>query len=120
MAKKLKPILPTLREKKRYLAFEIISKSKIKEFSGVSGSIWAYLLSFIGELGAAKAGIWVLSDKYNPETQRGVIKVSHRYVNELKSAIAFIDRIAGQEVIVRSLCVSGMLNKASSFTGAVK
>ena len=112
MAKKLKPILPTLREKKRYLAFEIMSKSKIKDFSAVSSSIWAYLLSFMGEIGSAKAGMWVLADKFDSKTQTGIVRINHKYVNELKTALALIDKIENQEVIVRSLNVSGILKKA--------
>lgn len=112
MATKIKPLLPSLREKKRYLAFEIISKGKIKDFSSVSSAIWANSLSFMGELGAAKAGIWLLPDKYNEKTQRGIIKVGNKHVNELKAALALIGKIDGNEVIVRSIIVSGMLNKA--------
>ncbi len=108
-----KTILPSLREKKRYLAFEIISKSKIKGFSAVSSAIWSNSLSFMGELGAAKAGIWLLPDKYNEKTQRGIIKVSNKHVNELKAALALIKEIDNNEVIVRSIIVSGMLNKAA-------
>ena len=117
MAKKLKPILPSLREKKRYLTFEIISESKIKDFSGVSKAIWASLLSFMGEHGTAKAGAWVLSDKYNPSTQRGIVKIGHRHVDSLKASLALIREIDGNDVIVRSITVSGMLNKASNHIG---
>ena len=112
MNKKLKPILPTLREKKRYLAFEIISKSKIKDFSSVSGAIWSSSLSFMGEIGAAKAGIWVLADKYDSNAQKGIIKVGHKHVNELKASLALIDKIENQDVIIRSSKVSGILKKA--------
>ena len=117
MAKKLKPILPSLREKKRYLTFEIISKSKIKDFSGVSKAVWASLLSFMGEHGTAKAGAWVLSDKYNPATQRGIVKVNHKHVDQLKASLALIKDIDGNEAIVRSIIVSGMLNKATKHIG---
>jgi len=115
VASKLKPILPSLREKKRYLAFEIVSKSKIKDFSAVSRAIWTSLLSFEGELGAAKAGIWLLPDKYNEKTQRGIIKVTHKHVNSLKASLALIKNIENQDVIVRSLVSSGILNKATKF-----
>ena len=114
MAKKLKPILPTLRERKRYLSFEIIGKHKIKDFSSVSSAVWSSLTSFMGELGCAKAGIWVLNDKYDEKTQRGIIKVGHKHVNELKTSLALINEIEKNEVIVRSLNVSGILKKAST------
>ncbi len=116
MANKLKPILPTLRERKRYLAFEIVSKAKIKDFSSVSSAIWASLLSFSGELGSAKAGMWILSDKYDTKTQRGIIRINNKYVNELKTSLALIDRIEGSDVLIRSTNVSGILKKAAKYT----
>ncbi len=110
--KGLKPLLPTLKEKKRYLAFEIISKSKIKAFSEVSRAIWASTLSFAGTKGTAKMGIWVFPEKYNQEKQTGIIRVEHRGMDELKASLALINKIEEQPVIVRSLGASGILAKA--------
>ncbi|MBN2111768.1 ribonuclease P protein component 2 [Candidatus Woesearchaeota archaeon] len=116
MSNQIKPVLPTLREKKRYLAFEIVSKSKIKDFSQVSGAFWGSLLSFAGELGAAKAGMIVMQDKFNSTTQKGVIRINHKYVDYLRASLALVKQIEGNDVIVRSLTVSGMLNKAAKYT----
>ncbi|MBW2969501.1 hypothetical protein KY319_00050 [Candidatus Woesearchaeota archaeon] len=110
--KGLKPLLPTLKEKKRYLAFEIISKSKIKAFSEVSKVIWASTLSYAGTKGAAKIGLWILPETYNPEKQRGLIKVGHKHLEELKAALALITQIEQQPAIIRSIGASGILAKA--------
>lgn len=110
--KGLKPLLPTLKEKKRYLAFEIISKSKIKAFSEISKAIWASTLSFSGTKGAARMGIWVISEKYNPEKQRGLIRTGHKTMDELKASLTLIKQIEEQPVIVRSIGASGILAKA--------
>jgi ribonuclease P/MRP protein subunit POP5 len=109
---KIKPILPSLRERKRYLAFEILSEGNIKDVSAVSRAIWDSSLSFSGELGTAEAGIWFLADKYNAELQRGLIKVGHRHVDQLKAGLMMIDRIEREQAIVRSLGVSGIMKKA--------
>jgi ribonuclease P/MRP protein subunit POP5 len=109
---KLKPLLPSLREKKRYIVFEIISKNKIG-FTAISKAIWRSILAFSGSLGAAQAGIWLMGDKYNKEKQKGIIKVNHKNVDLLKASLALIKEIEGQDVIVRSISASGMLNKAS-------
>ncbi|VVB80772.1 Ribonuclease P protein component 2 [uncultured archaeon] len=109
---KLKSLLPTLKEKKRYLAFEIISNSKIKAFSEVSKAIWTSTLSFAGTRGAANMGIWVFPEKYNPEKQRALIRVSHKYLEELKASLALIKEIEQQPAIVRSIGASGILAKA--------
>ncbi len=111
---KLKPILPSLREKKRYLVFEVISKEKIDDANAVSNAIWDHSLQFLGQLGAAKAGIMVLSNKWNPEQQKGIVKVSHKHVDSLKSALVFINKIGNNDVICRSLGVSGILKKAET------
>ena len=111
---KLKPVLPSLREKKRYLVFEVISKEKIKDVNSVSSTISDCSLRFLGQLGAAKAGIMVLSNKWNPELQRGVAKVSHKYVDALKASLVFADNVDNKEAIFRSIGVSGILRKAES------
>ncbi len=110
--KKLKPLLPTLREKKRYLAFEVLSRSKISSFEAVANAVWGRTLEFIGELGAARAGICVIADRYDPQKQRGIIKVSHTHIDELRAALTMITTIQNQEAIVRSLGASGILKKA--------
>ena len=110
--KGLKPLLPSLKEKKRYLAFEIISKSKIKAFSEVSKAIWTSTLSYAGTKGAARMGIWVLPEKYNPEKQKGIIRIGHRNMDELKASLTLIKEIEQQPAIVRSIGASGILAKA--------
>ena len=109
---KLKPVLPSLREKKRYLVFEIISKEKISDSNAVSSAISHYSLQFLGQLGTAKAGIIMLNNKWDPDLQRGIIKVSHKHVDAVKAALMLADKIEGKEVIIRSIGVSGILNKA--------
>ncbi len=113
---RIKAILPSLREKKRYLAFEILSKSRIKNFSSVSDAIWQGLLSFSGTKGAAQAGILILPEQYNISTQKGIIKVNHKQVYSLKAGLATVEEIEGMPVIVRSLGVSGSLKKATRYT----
>lgn len=111
---KIKPVLPSLREKKRYLVFEIISDKKIENLSDVSESITRSCHNFLGEMGMAKAGLLILNDKYNKEKQRGIIRVSNKMVDNLRAALCFIKEIDNQKVIVKSVGVSGILRKAQS------
>jgi len=110
--KRLKPLLPTLKERKRYLAFEIVSDNKIGDFRTVSKEIMDKSFEFLGVLGVAKAGIQILPKFWNPGLQRGIIRVSHKHVDELKAALMFIKKIDNKEVILKSVGVSGILNKA--------
>ena len=114
MNEKIKPVLPSLREKKRYLVFEVISKQKVENFNEIKDSIIGSALGFLGQLGMAKAGAIILKDKWNKELQRGIIKVNHKQVDHLKAAFAFIEKIDGKEAIVKSVGVSGILKKAEN------
>lgn len=108
---KLKPVMPSLREKKRYLAFEVLSDAKL-DISHVAKTLTHAVLQFVGELGAAQMGVIVLTDLYNRAKQRGVIRVSHTGVDRLKAALALVSTIEGHPVAVRSIAVSGNLIKA--------
>lgn len=112
---KLKPILPALRERKRYVAFELLSKGRIKNYSSVSKAIWQGMLSFVGTKGAAHAGLWLLPERYNQNAQRGIARVSHRGVDSLKGSLALVQEVEGMPAIIRSVGVSGSLKKASKY-----
>ena len=111
---KLKPVLPSLREKKRYMVFEVVSNKKITDASLVSNAIWHYSLQFLGQLGVAKAGLMVLNNKWDAELQRGIIKVSHKHVDAVKAGLTFANKIGNTDIIFRSIGVSGILRKAES------
>lgn len=110
---KLKALLPSLREKQRYLAFEILSKGRIKAHSSVSKAIWQGMLSFVGTKGAAQAGLMLLPEKYNERAQRGIARVNHKHVDALKGSFTLVQDVDNAPAIVRSLGVSGSLKKAT-------
>ncbi len=115
MAKRIKPVLPSLREKKRYVVFEIISKKGINSFSEVSEIIWNSTKSFLGEIETAKAGIWVLAERWNQKKQRGMIKVNNKYVDKLKTSMALVENYKKQKIILKSMGVSGIIKKAEKY-----
>ena len=85
MKKRLKPLLPALKEKKRYLAFHIISDEKIS-FNQAAIQINSKANEVLGILESAKAGINILKETWNPKTQKGIIRVNNKYVHHLKSS----------------------------------
>ena len=104
--KKIKPIMPSLKEKKRYIAYEIISEA-MPGTQAVEKAITDSLLEFVGELGTAQAGILF--------PKPGIIKVSHTSTEQAKAAIALVKQINGKQVALRTLGASGMLNKAEKY-----
>ena len=109
---KLKPVLPSLREKKRYLVYELISKNKFESYQQVADAISYMALQFLGELGFGNAGIRMMHDQWDYARQRGIVKVSHLYVDHLRTALMLINSINEQEVIFRTVGISGILKKA--------
>ncbi|MEK6950047.1 MAG: Rpp14/Pop5 family protein [Nanoarchaeota archaeon] len=113
MAKgKIKPLMPTLREKKRYLVYEVISKSRFNDAVHVNKAILDASKEFLGNLGMAKAGILPLDDQWSQNIQRGVIRVSNKHVDNAKAAFVFVKSIGNHEAIVRSVGASGVLKRA--------
>ena|SRR3989338_163618 len=113
MAKaKIKSLLPSLREKKRYLVYEVISKSRFNDAVHVNKAILDASKEFLGNLGMAKAGIITMNDQWNTDMQRGMIRVNNKHVDEIKASLAFVRNIDEREAIVRSLGASGILKKA--------
>ena len=110
---KIKPILPSLREKKRYLVFEVISKNKFT-FNHVSHVLWNAMFNFLGQLGMSKAGVILLENKWSDELQKGILKVNHKNVDNVKASLMLATKINDEDVIVRSLGVSGILKKAEN------
>ncbi|RLE38858.1 hypothetical protein DRJ17_02785 [Candidatus Woesearchaeota archaeon] len=106
---RVKPILPSLKEKKRYLAYEIIADKRI-DAQSAEDVITKTSLDYLGALGYGEAGIQVLKETH--DNNRGLIRVGHKHVDRLKAALIFITKIKNQNVIVRSLGVSGVIKKA--------
>ena len=113
MAKaKTKPLLPTLREKKRYLAYEVISGHKFNDAMDISKAIMDAAKDFLGNLGMAKAGIIAMDDQFNQKLQKGMVRVNNKHLDSLRASLLFVEKISGNDVIIKSVGASGVLKKA--------
>ncbi len=108
--KGIKPLQPSLREKKRYVAFEVICKKNIT-FNQISKAILDSALRYSGVKGLAEMGLIVLKERFNKN--KGIIRVSTRTVNCLKAALTLIKDVDKIPVVFRTLTVSGVLQKAN-------
>lgn len=111
-ATRMKALMPTLREKKRYVAFKIISENKIVGFDAVSNAIFDSGRKLFGELGMAELGLIPVKERWNNEKQIGLVRVNHKHVNQIKAAFALIKEIDNNKVIVSSIGTSGIMKKA--------
>ena len=62
--KKPKPLPSSLRGRRRYIAYQVLSEDKFI-FQDLTNSIWHSLLNLLGELGSAQADIWIVKDTYD-------------------------------------------------------
>ncbi|MFH1398892.1 MAG: Rpp14/Pop5 family protein [Candidatus Woesearchaeota archaeon] len=110
----MKPILPSLRQKKRYLVFEIIANKRLKHFTLIEEGIRKQCLAALGLFDNAKAGVMVLGERFNYPKQKLIVKVNHIYVDKVKAALTLLTKIGRQRVIFRCVGVSGILRKAEN------
>ncbi len=109
---KPKSLSPTLRERKRYVVFEVISDNSNLDVSSISNEILKSFLAFAGTLNVGKAGPIFLNNKFNHTLKRGIVRIEHNYVDHFKSSLLFVKQIGNDSVIIKSVGVSGIIKKA--------
>lgn len=115
----MKPLYPTLKEKKRYILFKVISDSEFK-FSAIRGKISEKLMEFLGELELSKAGILFFEETWNSENKTFIMRVGNKHVDKVKSSLALIKSIKNKATIISSLKTSGKLKKLKDFQEKVR
>ncbi len=106
----MKPILPSLREKKRYLVYEVETDKKV-DFKALTTEIQSSVKALVGELGLAKTGLIALP---NWQNNRGILRIVNKEVDTVKAALTLVKEINGEKVIIKSIMVSGLLDKAKA------
>ncbi len=107
----MKPLEPSLREKKRYLVYKVITDDEFTE-TEVSKTILGECLQFLGELGVSKAGILLVKSLCTKD--RGILKVNTPYVDEVKMSLGLINTINGKNAIITVVGVTSTLKKAQT------
>ena len=98
------------REKKRYLAFEVVSKDKIDSFPAISNKIKECMNEKLGE-NISKLRIKMIEDRWNSELNRGIIRVNNRYEKTLRECL---NKITINNEKIKSIGTSGMIKKAEA------
>lgn len=101
---KINTLLPTLKTKKRYIAYEIICKKEIKK-DDFKKAFLAEGLRLFGELGMADMEAVFIKQKNN----KGFMKVKLGTVDKARSVFALIKEINNNQTIVRSIIASGTI-----------
>jgi ribonuclease P/MRP protein subunit POP5 len=97
--RKLKVLLPSLRERKRYIAFQVISEEGEEfTYSDLEAAIWNTLLDFLGEEGVSRTSVWLLKDCWDPKKQIGILRCNHKSVQAVIATLGLIDRLGDNRI----------------------
>lgn len=104
---------PSMRSKKRYLIFEVISNEKINYMDFISAASETMLV-FLGDLKASEAKTWFIQNLFNAEKKRGVVKVDHACVEEVRASLSLVNIIGESKAIIKILGVAGTIKSAQT------
>ena len=106
--RKLKTLMPTLREKDRYVKFKIISENPIY-YSDLEEAIWNTFLEFFGEANTSKLSLWLIKNLFDQKDQTSVVKCNSKSVEEVVAGLGLISRLGDSRIIIKILKVSGTI-----------
>ena len=104
---KLKPLRPSMRSRRRYLVFELISDSSFSKDQLIR-ALNRTGLHFLGERGYSSLKLSLLVFENN----RGIIRFMYKKRQSVKAILALLTEIDGTNIIARTLGVSGTIKKA--------
>ncbi len=108
--KRMKTLSPTLREKNRYVTFQIISEEGEEfSYSDLEAAIWNNMLDFLGEHGVSKTSFWLLKDCWDQKKQIGILRCNHKSVQVVVASLGLIDRLGDNRIIFKILKISGTI-----------
>ncbi|MDK2790916.1 MAG: ribonuclease protein subunit [Methanothermococcus sp.] len=102
----LKTLPPTLREKKRYIGFEIIYQNELSS-NEVVGIVRNAIINYYGAWGCSKANPWLI-DYTHP---KGILRVSRDEVDYVKASLILLSEYRHLPINIRILGVSGSIKK---------
>ena len=102
----MKMLPPTLREKKRYVAFRVLSDEQISK-DELRKAVWVGSLSLLGEIQASSLSLFVL--EFDEETSEGFLVCRNNALWKIKAVLALLGEINGKRTHVCVVGVSGTI-----------
>jgi ribonuclease P/MRP protein subunit POP5 len=105
---KLRILLPTLKERDRYISFQIISDEDVS-YSDLESAVWDTMLDFFGESGVSKTSVWLIKNLYDEKKKTGAIKCNNKSVTQVIASLGLLSRLGDNRVLFKILKVSGTI-----------
>lgn len=104
----MKRLLPSLRTKKRYLAFELLCVEHANR-NDLIKEVMSSASALLGDVVASKCDIKVLGF----EDCKGIIQCEHNRVKETRASLAALTRINGKRATLHVLGTSGTIKRVN-------
>lgn len=101
---------PSLRERRRYLLFELMCEREIDK-RDLLKEIWDSLYALYGDAGASESKLWLIDYHKREDANSGVgiLRCAHHKVEEVRAALACIHSINDARVGIRVIKTSGTI-----------
>ncbi|MFB6204740.1 MAG: Rpp14/Pop5 family protein [Candidatus Nanohaloarchaea archaeon] len=106
----MKPLPPSLRENERYLRFKVHSGEPV-QFGDLVDAVWDAVLGYLGARDASQANIWIVKNRFDHDSQRGVIKFDRETQEDVRAALSQLTAVKGQECFLEVEKISGSIDK---------
>ncbi len=103
--KRLKALIPTLRERKRYVSIKIISDEKIEK-EEIKNALYENIKNLYGKFALAYLSFRIKFDK-----DLIILKCNHISLPFIISSLGFLKEINRKKVIIKVLAISGTIKK---------
>ena len=104
----MKALPKSVREKKRYVSFEITSENPIS-FEEFKKAYALTIKELVGIIGLAKTSLLVVKDQYKYPI--GIVKTNTTSIPIIQAAFAYMREINKHPVTIRSIKTSGLIHK---------
>jgi len=112
---KLKILPPHLRNKKRYLAFEVLSDDSLNREEVIS-MIWGAAANLHGSCRVSQFDLWVVMvwqcGLTGQNAVKGILRCNRDSVDSIRSIFPLINHFKGIKVVFHTLGVSGTIKSA--------
>ncbi len=100
-----KPLLPTLKEKKRYISYRVHTKETMPKQTGFY--LITELKKILGVFESAEAGL--LAIWYEEHTNKGILRTTTKKLAEVRKSLTLITHIKTIPVVIETITTSGIL-----------
>lgn len=105
----MKPFPAHMREKRRYIIFEVVSQGKHDKKS-VMKAVWDIVFESIGTFGAAESAFWVID--FDEKSQTGIVRCTNKGLDTIRACLALLGNISNKKAFIHIIKVTGTIKKA--------